>query len=91
MQDNRTLEELAQEALNAQQGVNLSGIVHSFSRAVSRLRALYPLEGTRFFNTHPLCILWADKIKDLTGADAGDVCGAWSWAKEMTSSKEVKP
>lgn len=86
MKDERTLAQLAREAIEVQMAVNLSGVVHSFSRSITRLRELYPHEGTYFFNTHPVAVMWADKIKDLTRADAGEVCAAWAWAKEQVEA-----
>lgn len=80
--DNRSLQQLAEEALFVQSAVNLSGVVHGFSRAISRLRQLFPSEGTDFFNTHPISVLWADKIKDLTRADCGKVMEAYTWAEQ---------
>jgi hypothetical protein len=64
--DYRTLKQLAQEALDVQDASNLSGIVHSFSRAISRLRELMPTASTRDINRHPICLLWIDKLVDLS-------------------------
>jgi hypothetical protein len=40
MKDERTLAQLAQEALTVQDACNLSGVVHGWSRSISRLREL---------------------------------------------------
>lgn len=64
----KTIKDLANEALLVQDACNLSGIVHSFSRAITRLRELYPDKGTEFYNTHPVCVLFSDKIASLTGS-----------------------
>ena len=61
----KTIKQLAQDALNVQDACNLSGVVHGFSRAMSDLCTLVPNTGER--NTHPIAILWADKIAHLTG------------------------
>lgn len=61
----KTLKQLAQDALDVQNACNLSGVVHGFSRAMSDLCELVPNTGAR--NTHPVAILWADKIAHLTG------------------------
>ena len=61
----RTLVELAQEALHVQDACNLSGVAHGFSRAMSDL--CKHVENTGARNTHPIAILWADKIAHLTG------------------------
>ena len=63
----RTIQELAQEALDVQNACNLSGVVHGFSRAITELRELSPDKGTTWINEHPICVLWADKIAHLTG------------------------
>jgi hypothetical protein len=60
----RTLKQLAQESLDIQNASNLSGIVHSFSRAITDLR---DLTGSNYSNKHPINLLWADKIAHLTG------------------------
>jgi hypothetical protein len=80
----RTMKELAQEALDVQNACNLSGVVHSFARAMTDLRAVAEAEGwagTQNINTHPICQLWADKIADLTGRDGA--YNAFGWAREM--------
>ena len=77
----RTLEQLAQEALNVQDACNLSGVVHGFARAIGDLRELFPDKGTDFINRHPICQLWADKIAHLTGTQSlgsGSVMTAYS-------------
>lgn len=69
--DTRSISELATEALQVQDACNLSGVVHSFSRAISRLRVLLDAEGkggTSNLNMHPICQLWADKIRSLAGS-----------------------
>ena len=66
--------DLAREALQVQDACNLSGVVHSFSRAITRLRALLEAEGkggTLAVNMHPVCWLWSDKIASLTGSQLG--------------------
>lgn len=60
----RTLKELAQESLDIQNASNLSGIVHSFSRAITELREV---ASGSYSNVHPINLLWADKIAHLTG------------------------
>jgi hypothetical protein len=65
---NRTLKQLAKEAYDVQDACNLSGVALSFGKALSDLRDLRPAnEGTDWLNTHPIAILWADKIASLTG------------------------
>lgn len=66
-EDTRMMIDLAREALAVQDACNLSGVVHGFSRSISRLRALLPMAGTDAINRHPVCQLWADKIAQLSG------------------------
>jgi hypothetical protein len=93
--DTRTLAQLAEEALFVQGACNLSGVVHAFSRSISRLRELCPAQGTDFYNTHPLCVLFTDKIAHLVGiqafSDDEEVCTkfskAYQWAKQTAAQK----
>ncbi len=61
----RTLAQLAREALNVQDACNLCGVAHGFARAMADLGAY--TRGTDERNTHPIAVLWADKIAHLTG------------------------
>lgn len=65
--DNRSLKDLAKEVLAVQDACNLSGVVHSWSRSMTRLRQLLADQGTSAINTHPINQLWADKVAHLTG------------------------
>lgn len=66
----KTLKQLANDALAVQDACNLSGVVHSFSRAMSDLRDVVPGEGTAFYNRHPVAVLYANKIADMTGCES---------------------
>lgn len=77
--DTRTLQQLAKEALMVQGACNLSGVVHGWSRAMRRLCELCDL-GTDGRNRHPINVLWADKVKHLTG---DDVTAAYLWAQTV--------
>lgn len=61
----KTLKQLAQEALDVQNACNLSGVAQSFARVMIDLGE--HTKGTDERNTHPVAILWADKIAHLTG------------------------
>lgn len=77
--DTRTLQQLADEAIAVQDACNLSGVVHGFSRAITRLRELIGSEpdfSTDKLNHHPICIMWADKIADLSGQRSMSACSA---------------
>lgn len=71
---NKSLAQLAKEAIEVQDACNLSGVVHSFSRTIGRLRQILenqPDFSTEKLNSHPICILWASKISSLTGLGGG--------------------
>lgn len=79
-----TLRKVCQNALDVQCACNLSGVVHTFSRDITLLwdicRAVGGC-GTDWVNTHPVCVLYADKIVSLSssGVTTGDNYGnAWS-------------
>jgi len=66
----RTEQELVKEAIQVQDACNLSGVVHSFSKAIAELWAIANEtggKGTTWVNTHRVCRLYADKIKSLAG------------------------
>lgn len=68
-EDTRTEKELIEEAIAVQDACNLSGVVHSFSRAMTRLWSIArdTGQGTDWVNTHRVARLYADKIKHLAG------------------------
>lgn len=66
-EDVRTLRDLAQAALQVQDACNLSGVVQSYARVLSRLWKLLPEAGTKQINEHPIAQVWADKVAHLTG------------------------
>ena len=63
----KTIAELAQESLDVQNACNLSAVVHTFSRAMTDLRANLPNAGTDEINQHPIAIMYSSKIEALTG------------------------
>ncbi len=72
----KTFEELHEEARGdfVQSACNLSGLVHSFSRVMTRLweiqREDNPPEerqGTAWVNSNAVTRLWIDKMRSLTG------------------------
>lgn len=83
----KTLEQMANDALNVQSAVNLSGIVHSFSLIMTDLRDILEKEenfSTTMLNEHPICILFSDKIASLTGSENSSAFGtAYNWAQEV--------
>jgi len=77
------MNEAAKQAILVQDACNLSGVVHSFNQILSD--CLWPearlwKEGTDWVNTHPISILFANKIASLTGqytADSHVFSHAW--------------
>ena len=90
MTDTRTLTELAQESLDVQNACNLSGVVHSFAQAISRLREVQPNRGTEFYNRHPISLLFADKVASLTNLNSiGETLyGTYDKVKSLAKGKE---
>lgn len=89
--DNRTMADLANEAIQVQNACNLSGVVLSFAKSIVRLRVLMRemgRESTAEINSHPVCVMWADKIQSLTRWDNR---GSWSevTAKAYTDCLEL--
>lgn len=83
---------ICQNALDVQCACNLSGVVHSFSRDITQLwdicRAVTG-QGTDWVNTHPACILYADKIVSLSsaGVTTGDnYSNAWSHCWDVVNT-----
>jgi hypothetical protein len=64
-----TIQQLAQQAIDVQDACNLSGVVHSFSRAMEVLwaEARANNHGTDWINTHPIVTLFIDKLSHLNG------------------------
>jgi hypothetical protein len=67
----RTIKELAQEAQKMQSACNLTGLVRVFKEALVDLRANMPEASTIDLNTHPISVLYARKIAELSGCDEG--------------------
>lgn len=71
----RTIADLAREALDVQDACNLSGVVQRFARVMKDLRRLYPGLDTHMLNTHYICVLWSDKIAHLTNSGDTETLG----------------
>ena len=63
----KTLKDLVQDVERAQNGCNLSGILHSAAAAIIELRAVMPSASTTTINNHPIMRAWSSKIADLSG------------------------
>jgi hypothetical protein len=85
----RSWKELAKEALDIQNACNLSGLVHTFSSTIRELRCRLEDEGafsTDALNTHPICILFSDKLYSLASGDNDSIkfWKAFDWAKKVS-------
>lgn len=90
----RTMQQLAQEALDVQDACNLSGVVLGFGRSITELRQ--HLTGTPGFctdalNQHPICKLWASKIADLSRVEYGAMAfgDAYDACRRMAAGENV--
>ena len=82
LEDDRTLKQLAQEALDVQNASNLFGVVNSFLKAMRRLRQLN--EDAR---NHSITVLWMDKLLDMTGRH-NSFADAYTQVSELTKSAD---
>lgn len=74
VKDERTLRELAEQALSIQGAVNLCGLAQSFAGVMARLMTLHENAATATVNEHPITIVWLDKLTGLAGIQS---VGAW--------------
>lgn len=84
----KTLQELAQEAIDVQNACNLLAVVNGMSRALSDLRGF--VSGSDELRNHPITLLWADKVSHLTGTqDIGNsvVMKAYAAAHDLAEGK----
>jgi hypothetical protein len=88
----KTLKQLAQDALNVQNACNLCGVAQAFAQVMIDLGE--HTKGTDERNTHPVAILWADKIAHLTGTQQMgllDVMRAYDVCNDLAKGEyEVK-
>jgi len=55
-------------AITIQDACNLSGVVIAFVTVLKKIRNEPECNGTDWINQHPISVMYADKIKSLTGA-----------------------
>lgn len=94
--DTRTIYDLVRNAIWTQDASNLSGVVHSFSQDITRLRTLLEERlgvdkiTTTMINRHPICVLYSDKISQLSGSTVGlRFSRAYNWCKEMQDQRSL--
>lgn len=84
----KTLAQLAQDALNVQDAVNLHAVVNGFSRAIADLKLLMPVAGSDELQAHPIVQCWADKVAHLTGTQQSSPWKAFEAVEAM--AKDIK-
>ena len=67
MTTKKTMQDVAKDALLVQNACNLSGVVHSFSAAVTVLREQRDCTGSNWVNQHPVSVLFTVQIASLAG------------------------
>jgi hypothetical protein len=84
-----TYQELAQQSLDVQDACNLSGVVHSFAKAMDVLWAEARVHGhgTSWINKHPIVTLFLDKLASLNGiqGDSQLVYSAYDKVREIVN------
>lgn len=86
-----TIQEAAKLAVNVQDACNLSGVVRSFAQVTEVLwhEARRLNQGTDWVNTHPITILFADKVASLAGIGEGvSVFRAYDACIELANAKD---
>ena len=77
-----------QDAIDVQDACNLSGVVHSFDKIVSRIwdEAREKGLGTDYVNRHPIVVMFVSKLASLSGGDsmenfrlAYEACQVLAW------------
>lgn len=61
------------DAIRVQDACNLSGVVYSFSKVISKIWRTLELDctaSTEAVNRHPISVLYSSKIASLTGCDS---------------------
>ena len=82
--------QLLANAWQVQDACNLSGVAHSFSRAMTDLRAACPDQGTEFYNQHPVSQLYADKIRQLAIQSESGLSSAFNTAYNVVYGTKLK-
>lgn len=86
-----TTEKDYRDALTVQDACNLSGVVFAWAKVMEKICAEASANGygTEWKNSHPINVLFASKVADLTGCESGEVfsesyaaCEAYNPAKE---------
>lgn len=91
--DERTIYDLVGSALVSQHSYNIVGLTLHFHQDVARLRVLLGESATDLdVRRHPICVLYADRLAALTGAEVGlRHQRALQWCQHMQLSHQQLP
>lgn len=84
----KNIQDLAREAIQVQDTCNLRGVLLGYHKAMCRLAQIVGSD----YATHPISVLWADKVAHLAGTqyvDVGTIIDAWG--KVETLAKQTVP
>lgn len=89
--DERTLEQLAEQALAVQDACNLCGVAQSFAAAMRRLMALGGT--TEQINRNPITQVWVDKLAQLAGtqSESAWALGAYGAVQRLAEKGKEPP
>lgn len=84
----RPMKEIAEEAIEIQNVVNLTAVVRCFMKAIEEVRLHLRAEGkegTDAVNMHPVCLMYSSKIASLTYSESPtEFARAYDWCKEAS-------
>lgn len=83
----RTIQQLAQEALDVQNASNIKGVTLSMHKALCDLSEVANL-GNDLLNAHPITRLWVDKVASLCGMDGGYMAMTYSDVRALAEGKK---
>jgi len=79
------------DAINVQNACNSSGVIHALSELVHDLWEIAGKDGhgTKWVNTHPLIILFLDKLNSLAGiqSNTDPIHAAYNYTENNTEEK----
>lgn len=92
--DRSAMKHAAQTAIDIQNACNLSGVIFTWAEVMASIskEASAQSQGTDWKNNHPINVLFANKVADMTGGSSIDAHGTlkYSWAygkcQEMANS-----
>jgi hypothetical protein len=90
----RSIPVLAQEAIDIQDACNLLGLSKGFAKAMQELKdeleRLKQYTGTDQINTHPITVLWTNKLSNLSeGSTLSDFGLAYHTCCELALQKDT--